>query len=141
MIKVVADTNVYVSAIVFGGTWEALLALARAGIVELVVSPALLRELRAVLIRTFGWTETRTREAQSMVTGLATVIRSRIRLSKLVTAEADHRVLECAVASKADYLVTGDKRHLLPLRDIRGVPIVSPGAFLKELQRRNLEKS
>jgi len=63
VIRVVADTNVFVSAIVFGGTCEAILALARAGVVELVVSPALIRELRAVLVRTFGWSETRTREA------------------------------------------------------------------------------
>lgn len=35
MIRVVADTNIYVSAIVFGGTCETVLALARAGIVDL----------------------------------------------------------------------------------------------------------
>jgi putative PIN family toxin of toxin-antitoxin system len=130
----VADTNVFVSAIVFGGTCEAILALARAGVVELVVSPALLRDLRVVLIRTLGWSETRTREALAMVTGLATVIRPRIRASDLVTAEADHRVLECAVASKADFLVTGDKKHLLPLKRIREIPIVSPRGFLEGLR-------
>ena len=40
MIRVVADTNVYVSAIVFRGTCEAILALARAGVLDLYVSPA-----------------------------------------------------------------------------------------------------
>jgi putative PIN family toxin of toxin-antitoxin system len=134
VIRVVADTNVYVSAIVFGGTCEAVLALARAGVVELVISPALLHELRAVLLHTFEWSETRTREALAMVTDLATVVRPRTRLSGLVAAEADHRVLECAVAAQAQFLVTGDKRHLLPLKSIRGIPIVSPRAFLEGLR-------
>ena len=57
MIRVVADTNVYISAIVFGGTCEGILALARAGIVELFLSPAIRRELRLVLRHTFGWPE------------------------------------------------------------------------------------
>ena len=63
MIRVVADTNVYVSAIVFGGTCEAILALARAGVVDLYVSPAILRELRFVLPNAFGWTPPQVREA------------------------------------------------------------------------------
>jgi putative PIN family toxin of toxin-antitoxin system len=134
VIRVVADTNVFVSAIVFGGRCEAILALARAGVVELVVSPALIRELRAVLVRTFGWSETRTREALAVVMSLATVIRPRVRLSGLVMADADHRVLECAVASRADFVVTGDKKHLLPRRRIREIPIVSPRAFLDGLR-------
>ena len=57
MIRVVADTNVYVSAIVFRGTCEAVLALARAGVLDLYVSPAIQRELRFVLAQTFSWTQ------------------------------------------------------------------------------------
>lgn len=38
--------------------------------------------------------------------------------------------LACAVAGKADYLVTGDKKHLLPLGSFCGIPIVTPAAFL-----------
>ncbi len=41
ILRVVADTNVYVSAIVFGGTCESILALAGAGLVDLFVSPAI----------------------------------------------------------------------------------------------------
>lgn len=52
MIRVVADTNVYISAILFGGTCEAILALARAGVVDLLLCPAIQRELRFVLANT-----------------------------------------------------------------------------------------
>jgi predicted nucleic acid-binding protein len=40
-------------------------------------------------------------------------------------------VLECALAAKADYIVSGDRRHLLPLKAFRGIPIVSPAEFLR----------
>ena len=129
-----ADTNIYVSAILFGGNCEAILALARAGVVELFISPALLRELRSVLTDTFGWPAVRTRESLATAARLATVVRPKIRLSGIVTAEADHRVLECAVAARADFLITGDKKHLQPLKNFRGIRILSPRAFLDELR-------
>lgn len=46
---------------------------------------------------------------------------------------SDNRVLEAALAGKADYIVTGDKRHLLPLKKFRGIPIISPREFLAVL--------
>jgi predicted nucleic acid-binding protein len=45
----------------------------------------------------------------------------------------DEKVLECALAADAEKIVTGDKKHLLPLRSFRGIAIVSPAAFLRAL--------
>jgi len=45
----------------------------------------------------------------------------------------DEMILECALAAEADYIVSGDKRHLLPLRQFRGIPIVSPSDFLRRI--------
>ena len=134
MIRVVADTNVYVSAIVFGGTCEAILALARAGIVELFVSPAIQRELRLVLGQTFGWSELQVRETLDEINALASLVRPSGRLSGILGHEQDHRILECALGAHADFLVTGDKKHLLPLKTVRGVRIVSPREFLNLLR-------
>jgi len=39
--------------------------------------------------------------------------------------------LECAAAAKSDYIVTGDTRHILPLGQFAGMPIMKPAAFLK----------
>ena len=47
----------------------------------------------------------------------------------------DEMILECALAAEADYIVSGDKRHLLPLRQFRGIPIVSPPDFLRRLPK------
>jgi predicted nucleic acid-binding protein len=46
---------------------------------------------------------------------------------------ADAKILACAVAGKADAIVTGDKKHLLPLKRYRGIPIVSPAEFLEQI--------
>ena len=42
-------------------------------------------------------------------------------------------VLEFALAASADCIVTGDKKHLLPLRRFRDIPILAPGDFLRRL--------
>ncbi len=130
MIRVVADTNVYVSAIVFGGTCESILALGRADVIELFVSPAIHKELRWVLGQRFAWSDYQIREALDEVNAIATLVRPTATLSGIVPHEQDHRVLECAVAADAQYLVTGDKKHLQPLKTFRSVRIVSPREFL-----------
>src|SRR6266851_4283589 len=45
----------------------------------------------------------------------------------------DDPIIATAVAAKADYLVTGDRAHLLPIRVYRGIRIVSPRQFLEVL--------
>lgn len=46
---------------------------------------------------------------------------------------ADDRVLECAVAAQADYIVSGDK-HLLNLRNFGKIPILAPADFLVRME-------
>ncbi|MBI3031329.1 MAG: putative toxin-antitoxin system toxin component, PIN family, partial [Candidatus Rokubacteria bacterium] len=115
MIRVVADTNVYVSAILFGGNCEAILALGRAGVVDLFYSAAIRAELRSVLTDTFGWSTSQVQEALTEIAALATLIRPRVRLSGVLRYDPDHRILECALSADADFLVTGDEKHLQPL--------------------------
>lgn len=130
MITAVADTNIYISALLFGGPCEAILGLARAGVIDLYDSQAIERELRRVLQEKFHWTDRQVRDAASELRLLTTRIHPALHLSGVVRDAADHRILECAVAARADYLITGDKRHLQPLKHFRGVEIVSPREFL-----------
>jgi predicted nucleic acid-binding protein len=43
-------------------------------------------------------------------------------------------VLECALAAEADYIVSGDKKHLLALQQFQGISIVSPADFLRRIK-------
>lgn len=132
-LRVVADTSIYVSAILFSGTCESILALARADIVRLFISPAIRRELQTVLDQTCDWTEPQIQEALSEVNALTSLVRPSVTLSGIVAHDPDHRILECALAANADFLVTGDKKHLQPLKTFRGIRIVPPREFLNLL--------
>jgi len=127
-VRVVLDTNVWISALVFpGGVCDQLLRRFRQSpSVELVTSPSILREFERVLIEKFGYAEHDARSLQQVVEQLAVVVEPQQRLAVIQKPDADNRILECAVAGHADLLVTGDTKHLLPLRAFHGIPIRSP---------------
>ena len=130
MITAVADTNIYISAVLFGGPCETILGMARAGLIELYHSPAIERELQRTLRDKFRWTDHQVRDALLEVRAVSHRLLPAVRLTGIVRDDSDHRILECAVAAHVDYLITGDKRHLLPLKHFRGISIISPRGFL-----------
>ncbi|MFO0701652.1 MAG: putative toxin-antitoxin system toxin component, PIN family [Nitrospira sp.] len=130
MITAVTDTNIYISAVLFGGPCETILGMARAGLIDLYHSPAIERELRRILHEKFQWSELQVQDMVMELRAMSQRILPTLHLSGIVQDDADHRILECAVAAQADYLITGDKRHLQPLKQFRGVTIISPRAFL-----------
>jgi len=132
MIRVVADTNVYVSALLFGGAPEEVLLLARTGSISLHSSAAIQEELNRVLAVKFGWESSQVRAAQAAL-GRFTVAEIPKTVVKAVSEDdSDNRVLECALAAQAHVIVSGD-RHLRKLRNFQGIPILSPREFLAGL--------
>jgi putative PIN family toxin of toxin-antitoxin system len=133
--RIVADTNIYISALNFAGSADKVLALGRAGLIEICISPAILDEIGGVLARKFRWSATRVREARSAISGFTVAVHPREPVSVILEDEADNRILECALAAGADAIVTGD-HHLLQLRHFRGVRITSPREYLDAGGRR-----
>ncbi len=135
-LRVVLDTNVLLSALLFpGGPPDQVFGHVRRQALDLYLSPFILDEFRRVLLIKFQHSE---REAKARVAYLlqfAHMVEPQERLSVITAKEDDNRILECAVAAQADYLVTGDKAHLLPLKRFRGIEIVSPGEFLRLFER------
>ena len=131
--RVVLDTNVVVSGLNFPGNERLVLELALRGRFELYLSPFILEEVAGVLGRKFGWDEDRVSEACRTLEKAATVIEPR-RLPDVIEAnDADNRILECATEASAEYLVTGDRRHLLPLEEHQGVRILNAPRYLAVL--------
>lgn len=126
--RVVADTNVIVSAFASGGNPKAILLLAASGAIEIFASEAILEEVTRVLTGPkFRWTHSRLVDA---VTGLpARIIDPGPSRLALVRDHDDNRILECAVAARAHYLVTGD-RDLLILERYFRTRILTPRQFL-----------
>jgi len=136
MPRLVLDTNVVVSAVHFGGQPEELLMLANQGAVQLFLSPFILKETSMVLKEKFGWGKERIRRLLEVLEEVATVIEPETELKVIKNDEADNRILACAVGAKADFLVTGDKRHLLPLKRYKDIRIITPRECLDILFRR-----
>jgi len=136
MPRLVLDTNVLVSAVHVGGPPEELLLLANQGAIELFLSPFILKETSVVLKEKFGWGKERIRLLLDVLEEVATVIAPETDLKVITNDKADNRILACAVDAKADFLVTGDKRHLLPLKGYRDIHIVTPRECLDILFKR-----
>jgi putative PIN family toxin of toxin-antitoxin system len=134
-VRIVLDTNILVSALNFNGRERELLELARIQAYDLYLSPFILAELSGVLIHKFAWDETRAEQALELVGSWATIVDPQARVSAIRRNDADNRILECAVEAGADYLVTGDRRDLLPLKEYEGVRIVTAAEFIATLTR------
>jgi putative PIN family toxin of toxin-antitoxin system len=107
--------------------------MALEGRVELVSSPALLAELARVLGDKF---EADSRAVEQVVAQLAlisTTVNPQERVSAISDDPSDNRVLEAALAGNATIVVSGD-RHLLKLREWRGIRVLDPAAFLQEFE-------
>jgi len=64
---------------------------------------------------------------------IAEVIFPEININKIKEDTADNKILECAAACKADYIVTGDKKHIRQLNNFQGISIRLPQEFIKEI--------
>ena len=127
-LRVVVDSNVIISALHLGGNPGAVIDLGRRGTIDLYVSPFILNEVAAALAGPkFRWVHGRIAVAIAALP--ARVIDAGAPRLSVVPDVADNRILECAVAARAQYLVTGD-RELLALGSHRRLRICTPRDFL-----------
>lgn len=130
MTKVCFDTNIFISAFLFAGKPAQVFDLAVDSKINLVTSPPILAEVARVLQEKFSWEPKDIKDQLKVISDVAELITPKRKVSVL-GYQADNRVLEAAVEGKVDYLVTGDKKHLLPLVEFRGIKIVPPAEFLQ----------
>ena len=134
MLKVVFDTNVVVSAALYEKSLPALLlSLGLEDKIRFFVSPALLNEYEAVLKRPrFKLGERQITELMDKINRKALIVTPAKRLKILKADEPDNRVLECAVKAKADFIITGNRRHF-PFEEFKGSRIVTPREFINSI--------
>lgn len=127
--RVVFDTNIYVSVLVVPGS-QAEQAIVRVvdGTDRLVLSKPLLDELLGVLARKFSRRADELAHVAVFLNELADFVRPQRRLA-ILTDEADNRVLECAQVGLADAIITGDKA-LLALGKFEGISILTLREYL-----------
>jgi uncharacterized protein len=130
-LKVVFDTNIFISAFVIpGGKAEAAYSHALRKDFTLYSSVAILTETAQKLREKFGWQQDKITSLLKAIAKVAIVIKTEPHLHHLKD-EPDNRVLECAEAVGADFIVTGDK-HLLFLKHFQNSDVVRLADFLKK---------
>ncbi len=137
-LRVVADTNVIVSAALWGRIPGQLIAAAVAGDIELFTSQALLDELAEVITRKkLAKAVARTGQGAEQIVDnyrrLAHRVTSRRLTAQIARDADDDQVLACALAAHADLIVSGD-RDLSDLKEFRGVPIVRPAEAVRRIK-------
>ena len=132
--RVVLDTNVIISGLNFPGNERLIIDLTLRGRFEVYLSPFILEEVAGVLVRKFGWAERRASQAVGTLENMAEIIDPEPMTEVVEGGHADNRILDCAVAAGADYIITGDRRHLLPLGEHRETRILNSPAFLSTLE-------
>jgi putative PIN family toxin of toxin-antitoxin system len=132
-VRVVADTNILVSALLFGGPPEQVFLAGLRGEIQLLISLSLLQELEKVLKEKFKLSFHLVREIIEEVREVAEIVEVSSHIKAISYPDEDNRVLECAVDGKAEFIVTGDTKHILPLKEYGGIKILSPSEFLKHL--------
>lgn len=128
---VVLDTNIFISAVLYGGNPRRILDLAVSERIEVYISLVLLDELRRVLKEKFSLSSFEVSMVIDEIKDFAEIIEPKVKLKVIKGDPSDNRVLECALQAKVDYIVSGDK-HLLNLRNFGGIKIVNPAKFLKQ---------
>lgn len=136
MIRAVIDANQFVSALLKpASNSSALLGLAREGKLQLVMSPEIIEEIRAVLlyprlVKRHRRTPEQIELFMNKMLKVAVITHGATELSIIKEDPSDNKYLECAVTGKAEVIISGD-RHLTELKSFRAIRIMKPADFLK----------
>jgi len=136
MPRAVADTTVLVSAFLAPrGVASEFLRRARQGAFEIVLAPAILDEMKDLLLRRprlrrrYPYSDERVQRYHRLLQATTSVVVDVPPLTGVVRDPNDDMVIACALAAAADYVVTRDK-DLLSLGAHEGIRMVTPRQFL-----------
>ncbi|WRH67611.1 MAG: putative toxin-antitoxin system toxin component, PIN family [Planktothrix sp. GU0601_MAG3] len=127
---VVFDTNVLLSGLGWRGSPYRCLELARTGQIKAITCQELLDELLEKLEQKLNFTDSQITDTLFDLLSFLQVVKISNTLNVIITDPDDNMVLECAVIGQANYIVTGDKKHLLPLKNYQGIEILQAADFL-----------
>src|SRR3989338_7889893 len=109
MLKVVLDTNVLISATIVKGNQFRILELGRLNEIQIIISPKILEEFREVLNRPrFGLSQESIGEAINELKNIAQIVHPQEKVDVVKEDPDDNAIIECAIAGKADYIITGE---------------------------------
>jgi len=97
--------------------------------IEVYISPFIEEEIERVLVSRFGWDKHMVDQVINSINEYAIMVEPEVTVSIIDAKKTDNRILECAVAGKIDCLVSGDKKHILPLKSSTKLKSCHPPSF------------
>lgn len=131
-VKIVFDANIYLSAIIFGGNPRQCLELAKNREVDLFTSHSILLEVAKNLQNKFGWEGIGIEEVIKGIGEFAVLVYPQVTIRVIRAHPQDNKILEAAKEAKVDYIISGDKKHLLSLKKFNNIKIISAKDFLDQ---------
>ena len=129
--RIVLDTNVFISGIFFTGPPYQILKAWRDGKVQLLVSPSILDEYQRIGVElVLQFRDGDLRPFWDLLTIQAEIVLAPTLPQVIHDDTSDDKFLEAAVAGNASYIISGDK-HLLKLSEFQGIRILKPKDFVQ----------
>lgn len=136
-IKIVIDTNIYISAIFWGGNPRKVIDLARKRKIKILTSSEIEEEIMEKLMSKFGLDNNDASRILADFSTFTIPVYAVNQIQAVPDDPDDDKFIECAVSGKADYIVSGDK-HLLRLREYTGIKILKAVEFLSIISKYEL---
>ncbi len=137
--RVVLDTNVLISGVLFGGKPRRIIESVVKGKINAYLSPVILDEFKDVIARPkFGLGDETSFEITREIEDTFLFVFPKIVIERIKDDPDDNAILECALTADAEYIVTGDP-HLLGLDSFKGMQILTPATFLTKLNQKTYE--
>jgi len=130
MLRVVVDTNVYISAIFWGGKPRHLIDLGRDDKIQIFTSEEIEQEISDKLMTKFGLNADDAGRVMADFSTFTKSIRVSSRIHVVKDDPDDNKFIECAVECGAEFIISGDK-HLLRMKKYKGINIMNAATFLK----------
>ena len=127
--RIVIDTNIYISAIFWGGKPRSVVDLGRNGQVSIFTSLQIEKEINKKLKTKFGLSDEEVAQILFDFSTFTLPIKVSQKITVIDDDPDDDKFIECAVASRAGFIVSGDK-HLLNLKEYKGIKIMKAADFL-----------
>src|SRR6266480_3443509 len=122
-LKVLLDTNVLISSLLFGGKPRKIIRLVQEGKITPVISPVLIAELAEVLVKKFQFSTKKLKLVNELIDENFIKVNPSFTIN-IIADEVDNRVLEAAIEGKCQYIISGDQ-DLLQLISFQSVKIVT----------------
>ncbi|MFH1541835.1 MAG: putative toxin-antitoxin system toxin component, PIN family [bacterium] len=136
ILKVVVDTNVIISGLLWTGAPHDIIRLAEDKRITICSSMEIVKEISEVLARGkfLSRLEILRASREELIASFLSVVEivhPTESISAVKNDPDDNKILECAVAANANFIVSGDP-HIIKLKHFRNIPILNPRKFLKE---------